>query len=136
MTLKRFLLDTGPLTLPLRKRPPLHAAEWLATNAPQCTTAAAAWLEAFRGVQRLDRSSRQWLEAAGDALGVLSYDFAAARWHALQEVRLRTQLRHADAFIAATAAANGLTLVTMNGRDFRRFVSPGGPEQGLSLLEL
>ena len=69
-------------------------------------------------------------------LGVVPYDFAAARWHATLELGLRTELRHPDVFIAACAAAHGLTLVTLNGRDFRRMAAVDDVEDPLSLLEL
>lgn len=55
---------------------------------------------------------------------VLPFDLAAAEWHAAERARLEALGRtppFADGQIAAVAATCGLTLVTLNAKDFEQF---------------
>ena len=59
-----------------------------------------------------------------ESFPVLDYDRKAADWHALERARLSAAGKtppFADGQIAAIAHVNGLTLVTANTNDFRRF---------------
>lgn len=77
------------------------------------------WLRMQDG-RRKDMIGRFLQEVLG-CLPVLSYDATAARLHAqLRHTRERQgmPLPFADGQIAAIAIANGLTLITRNGKDF------------------
>ena len=88
------------------------------------------WHELRYGALRLPASrKRRAIEAYLDeairtAIPIVPYDEEAATWHASERARLGKRGRPptaADGQIAAIARANGLTLVTANARDFRRF---------------
>jgi tRNA(fMet)-specific endonuclease VapC len=58
------------------------------------------------------------------AFPILPYDEPAATWHGHERARLEHVGRpvpHVDGQIAAIAQVNGLTLVTVNAKDFGRF---------------
>ena len=62
-------------------------------------------------------------EAVRVALPILPYDEPAAAWHARERARLGRRGRPpsaADGQIAAIAHTNGLIVVTINVKDFRR----------------
>lgn len=57
-------------------------------------------------------------------LPILPYDAAAAAWHGRERARLQRKgisPSFADGQIAAIAKVHGLTVVTRNTADFRRF---------------
>lgn len=125
-----FLLDTNVLAESVRARPHPGLMERLRDHAGELATASVVWHELVFGVARLADSKRRraletWLrELAASDLLVLPYDDVAAQWHARERARLQAAGAtppFADGQIAATAAVNGLTLVTRNLRDFERF---------------
>ena len=88
------------------------------------------WHELRFGCLRLSRSRRRevierYIECVVLAsFPVLEYDQRAADWHAIERERLSAAGRtppFVDGQIAAVACVNGLTLVTSNTSDFRRF---------------
>jgi tRNA(fMet)-specific endonuclease VapC len=126
----RFLLDTNVLSEPLRPRPNENVLRRLGEHAADLATAAPVWHELQYGCARMPDSARRRTAQAyvRDVLQplvtVLSYDAIAADWHAAERARLDARGRRppfVDGQIAAIAAINGLTLVTRNVKDFRRF---------------
>jgi tRNA(fMet)-specific endonuclease VapC len=126
----RFLLDTNVVSAPMAKEPNTRVVARLEELADQCAIPAPVWHELTFGCQRLPRGKRrQALEAylrdvVHAAFPVLPYDEAAAVWHGLERARLERAGRPApyvDGQIAAIAHLEGLTLVTSNTKDFKRF---------------
>lgn len=124
-----ILLDTNVLAELGRLRPEPHVAGLLRTWAPRAAIASVTWDEVVFGVERLPGGNRRsYLAAVAEDIGstftVLPFDRAAAEWHARERARLlgigRTP-SWPDGQIAATAATNGLRLVTRNVSDFRDF---------------
>lgn len=125
-----FLLDTNVLSEPLRPRPDPRVLRLMRRHANRLVTSAVVWHELAYGASRLAPSrARELIErylrdVVGPAIEVLPYDRAAAAWHAEERGRLERTGRppsFADGQIAATAAVNGLVLVTRNVRDFAPF---------------
>ena len=88
------------------------------------------WHELTYGCRRLPRGRRRdaldrYLHDVVQAsFPILAYDEAAAAWHGYERARLEALGRpapFADGQIAAIAHANGLTLITLNVKDFARF---------------
>jgi tRNA(fMet)-specific endonuclease VapC len=126
----RFLLDTNVVSEPLRPAPDAAVMSGLAEHADAIAISAVTWHELRCGVSRMPAGRRRRLaeryvlETLAVQVPILSYDHLAADWHALERAHLEAAGRtvpSADSLIAATAAANGLTLVTRNVRDFRPF---------------
>jgi tRNA(fMet)-specific endonuclease VapC len=125
----RFLLDTNVLSEPLKPVPDRRVSGWLAEHQVAVATAAPVWHELRFGCQLLPRSSRrekleQYLETIEPSLPILPYDAGAAEWHAAERARLRRAGRSpsfVDGQIAAVAAVNDLTVVTLNVAHFRSF---------------
>lgn len=88
------------------------------------------WHELLFGAHRLPPSEKRFTieqyltDVVAATLPVLSYDARAAAWHATERARL-TSLGQTPAFadgqIAAIAAVNDLTIITMNTKDFVDF---------------
>lgn len=126
----QYLLDTNVLSEPLRPVPDRRVLRWLERHREETATAAPVWHELQFGCNRLPPSAkRQKLEAylenvLGPSLLVLPYDAKAAEWHAAERARLTGAGRtpaFVDGQIAAVAAVNQLTVVTLNPRQFRPF---------------
>jgi len=125
-----YLVDTNVVSAPTAPRPNQRLVEWLARTEPACFVAAISLAELRWGVLRLDEGARRksldeyldgFLSRCG---GVLPYHEAAAEWHAAERARLEAVGRtppFIDGQIAAVAAVNDLTLVTLNARDFEAF---------------
>jgi tRNA(fMet)-specific endonuclease VapC len=88
------------------------------------------WHELWFGCFRLARSARRdaietYLnEVVSLTMPIVPYDERAAEWHATERARLVTVGKtpaFGDGQIAAIAAVNELTLVTLNDKDFRDF---------------
>ncbi len=103
----------------------------LRTEHGGCAIAAPVWHELVFGCRILPPASarrktleRYLEEVVSRAFPVLSYDTAAAAWHADERARLAAKgvtPPFVDGQIAAVARINRLVLVTPNLRDFRRF---------------
>lgn len=131
LRLVNYLLDTDVICEPTRPRPDRAVLAWLSgMDEDRLYISAATLAEVQRGVSRLARGNRregiqQWLdcdvlERFGDR--ILPVDHAVAvQWGQIMaeaESNGRT-MNLLDGFIAATAMAKDLTLVTRNIADFR-----------------
>lgn len=129
MVSEGYLLDTNVLSEPIRERPNVVLLERMAAHDGQMATAAPAFHEILFGMMLLPISHRRrrvevHLRDVISRLPVLTYDRSAAEWHVRERARLaRLGLTppFIDGQIAAIAATNGLTLVTLNIRDFQNF---------------
>ena len=125
-----FLLDSNVLAEPTKPHPNKRLLARLREHAGDLCTASVVWHELSFGVYRLPESQRRralddyMSGLASSDLVVLPYDGVAAQWHARERARLQAQGAtppFADGQIAATAAVNGLIVVTQNLKDFARF---------------
>ena len=126
----RYLLDTNVVSEPLRPEPSTGVIRRLRNHEGEIAIPAPVWHELRFGCARLARSRRREVieryieDVVLESFPVLDYDRKAADWHALERARLSAAGKtppFADGQIAAIAHVNGLTLVTANTNDFRRF---------------
>ena len=126
----QYLLDTNVLSEPLRPAPDRRVLRWIEEHREQAATAAPVWHELRFGCNRLPPSTKRQMleryleEVLEPSLPVLPYDREAAEWHAEERARLTSMGRtpaFVDGQIAAVAAVNDLTVVTLNPRQFRPF---------------
>lgn len=125
----RFLLDTNVVSEAVKPAPDAKVLDRLAAAEGVAALSGVSWHELRFGTQRLpDGRRREALEVFIHALParfpVLAYDERAADWHARERARLERAGQRpsfADGQIAATAATNGLILVTRNLPDFAGF---------------
>lgn len=126
----RFLLDTNVVSEPLRPKPNVRILEQLQRHHSEIAIAAVVWHELWFGCSRLPTSAKRTAieaylnEVVAATMPVLPYDASAAEWHAEERARLMAAGRtpaFVDGQIAATAYTNELTLVTLNGADYRDF---------------
>jgi len=126
----QYLLDTNVLSEPLRPAPDRRVLRWIEKHREQAATAAPVWHELRFGCNRLPPSTKRQMleryleEVLEPSLPVLPYDREAAEWHAEERARLTSMGRtpaFVDGQIAAVAAVNDLTVVTLNPRQFRPF---------------
>jgi tRNA(fMet)-specific endonuclease VapC len=125
-----YLLDTNIVSEPLRPSPNQGVLERLREHQAEIAIAAVVWHELWYGCYRLPESNKRTLidaylkEVVARAIPILSYDSRAALWHAEERARLAGVGRlppFADGQIAAIAATNGLSLVTLNHDDYAAF---------------
>ena len=125
-----YLLDTNVLSEPLRPRPNVRVMERLQAHDGQLATATPVWHELLFACRRLPKSTkRQAIETylhtvVRTTIPILSYDLAAAEWHAQERARLSRRGKppsYADGQIAAIAKVNELVLVTSNVKDYAPF---------------
>jgi tRNA(fMet)-specific endonuclease VapC len=126
----RFLLDSNTLSEPVRPSPNPQVMRRIEEHRKEMAVAAPVWHELLFGSERLPRSRRReriesylW-DIVAASLPILSYDQAAATWHASERARLEAIGRtppYVDGQIAAIARTNDLVLVTANGADFAGF---------------
>lgn len=125
-----YLLDTNIVSEPLRPRPDEHLLQHLLQHQGEMAIAAVVWHELLFGAERLPPSRKrsaieQYLtDVVAATLPVLPYDARAAAWHAGERARLVSAGRtpsFVDGQIAAIAAVNDLTVVTLNAGDFTDF---------------
>ncbi|MEO1404301.1 MAG: type II toxin-antitoxin system VapC family toxin [Cyanobacteria bacterium J06635_1] len=125
-----FLLDTNILSEPTKPRPNAQVMHRMAENSGQLAIASVSYHEVMVGYLRLPQArKRREIEAymrqsVEGVLMILPYCETAARWHAMERVRLRQAGKtpaYLDGQIAAIAAINNLTLVTRNTSDFQYF---------------
>lgn len=126
----RFLFDTDALSEPAKSRPNPGFIRRVTECAGRIAISSVTWHEALTGLhamptgRRRNAVERYLLRSVVSSVPILSYDRAAAEWHARERHRLErkgTPVPLLDGQIAAVAVANGLTLVTFNVRHFRRF---------------
>jgi tRNA(fMet)-specific endonuclease VapC len=131
----RYLLDTNAVSEACRVRPNDRLVEKLRTHHEEIAIAAPVWHELRFGCFRLPPSRKRELNEQVlegfilSSFPILSYDRAAAEWHAAERARLTLLGKtppQLDGQIAAVAKVNGLILVTRNLADFKEF-------QGLTL---
>lgn len=129
MTLQ-YLLDTSTVSAPMSKTPNPEVIRRLDEHGHESAIAAPVWHELTYGCRRLPRGKRRSaLEAylhdvVRASFPILPYDEAAATWHGHERARLEALGKPApfvDGQIAAIAHINGLTLITVNVKDFARF---------------
>ena len=129
MTL-RYLLDTSIVSAPMTKTPDPRIIDRLEAHGHESAIAAPVWHELTYGCRRLPHGKRRdalegYLQNVVQAsFPILPYDGPAATWHGYERARLQGLGKPApfiDGQIAAIAHANGLALVTLNGKDFARF---------------
>jgi predicted nucleic acid-binding protein len=137
-----FLLDTNVVSEWVRPRPNAGVMAWLAEADEDGVFLSVVTLAELRhGIERMAAGQRrrrlnEWL--ANDLLfrfegRVLPVDVTVAdSWGRLTASREASgrPISVADAFIAATAAVHGLTLVTRNVADFERTVRTISPWSG------
>jgi tRNA(fMet)-specific endonuclease VapC len=126
----RFLLDTNVISEINKPVPNPLVVEQMNRYQGEMATASTVVHELLYGGLRLPVESlrRSYLEdyvrQLPTRMPVLSYDLAAARWHASERARL-TRIGRTPAFadgqIASIAACQGLVLVTNNVSDFQDF---------------
>jgi tRNA(fMet)-specific endonuclease VapC len=124
-----FLLDTNVLSEPLKPRPNARVMDRLQRHREEIATATLVWHELLFGCYRLPASVKRtaierYMRDVIALLPMLSYDEAAAEWHAGERARLAALGKppaFVDGQIAAIAQVNGLTLVTANVADYAPF---------------
>lgn len=124
-----LLLDTNVFSEATRPTPNPVVLERLAEVEGSAAMAAVTWHELRYGVDRLPTGRRRdgldvFVRALPARFPVLPYDQPAADWHARERARLEGEgapRSFADGQVAATAAVNGLVLVSRNVADFAGF---------------
>lgn len=115
---------------PVTLRPRPQVVQRLRARGDECAIGAPVWHELRFGMLRLPTSKRRtqlerYLEdVIRPVFPILSYNDAAADWHASERARLEAKGRvtaWVDGQIAAIAAVAGLVLVTANPRHFAAF---------------
>ena len=126
----QYLLDTTIVSNPAARTPDPRLLARLESVGPDCAIAAPVWHELIFGCQRLPRGKRRQalesylVDVVQASFPILPYDEAAASWHAMERARLERAGKaapHVDGQIAAVAHQAGLTLVTLNAKDFKHF---------------
>lgn len=129
MTL-RFLLDGAILVEPLRSQPNANILARLRAHEMEIATAAVVWYALNLAAARLPLSAqrstveRYLSEVVESAIPILGYTAQAAEWHAAEIARLGPAVAVADfaaGQIAAIAAVNDLTLVTLHRAPYALF---------------
>ena len=127
----RYLLDTSIVSSPVSKTPNQEILKRLDKHAHECAIAAPVWHELTYGCRRLPRSKRRLAlgvylhDVVQASFPILPYDEVAAKWHGVERARLDIAgqpVPYVDGQIAGIAHANGLILVTVNTKDFERFL--------------
>jgi tRNA(fMet)-specific endonuclease VapC len=126
----RYLLDTNIALSPASVRPNPRIVSRIGQQSGECAIPAPVWHELTHGCLRLPNGKRRQAlavyleEVVRSSFPIIPYDEVAARWHAAERERLERLGKTApyvDGQIAAIARVSGLTLVTMNIKDFKSF---------------
>jgi len=126
----RYLLDTSIVSSPISRAPNPEILKRLEKHGHESAIAAPVWHELTYGCHRLPGGKRRTAletylaDVVQASFPILPYDEAAAAWHGRERARLEDLGRPApyvDGQIAAIAHTSGLTVVTINTRDFTRF---------------
>lgn len=120
----RYLLDTDICIYVLNKRPPEVLSQFLAHEDDGIAVSVITASELLFGVRKSSSTKNlAALEAFLASLNVLDFDLAAARRYGELRAHLEkkgTPIGSMDMQIAAHALALDLTMVTNNGREFKR----------------
>lgn len=125
-----YLLDTNVLSEPAKPIPNPRVQQRLVEAEGSIATASLVWHELWFGCYRLPESKRRAAletylrDVIGPHVTVLSYDDAAASWHASERARLSAAGKtpsFVDGQIAAIARVHALVLVTANVRHYEGF---------------
>lgn len=125
----QYLLDTNVVSELSKPHPSVELMLAFGTRRDDISIAAVTLHEVRFGIERtLKGAKREFLERYFRdtvlLLPVVAYDDRAALWHAAERARLTAKGKtpaFADSQIAAIAAVNDLTLVTVNTSDFVHF---------------
>ena len=124
-----YLLDTNAISEPIKPRPSTAFIQRFDEHRSEIAIASVSLHEVLFGCYRLPISARRTvledyiLTYTQNAGLILEYGLRAAEWHARERTRLTgagLSPLFPDGQIAAIAAVNNLTLVTRNGRHFKR----------------
>ncbi len=125
-----YLLDTNVISEPLRPMPHPQVMERFRQHRSEIAISAVVWHELWFGCLRLPPSARrraieEYLDTVvAPSIPILSYDQAAAVWHAQERARLSVIGKtppFADGQIIAVAEVHDLILVTFNLADYAAF---------------
>lgn len=122
----RYLLDTSVYSQPLRRRPVMTALErWQEVGDEACAIAQVTVGEVEWGLHYEDNPQRweKYTALLQDRLH--TYETSAGVWSLFARMKARQQklgepVSDLDLLIAATAKEQGLTVATLNSRDFSR----------------
>jgi tRNA(fMet)-specific endonuclease VapC len=125
----KYLLDTNAISEPARPSPNPGVLTRLERHEREIALAAPVWHELVFGLERLPPSVKRtriedYLFGTVAELPILSYDTAAAEWHARERARLSAVGKvppFLDGQIASIAAIHSLVLVTANRAHFELF---------------
>lgn len=122
----RYLLDTSVYSQPLRRRPVIKALErWQEVGDDACAVAQVTIGEIEWGLH-YENNPRRWEQYAALLQNRLtSYETGTGVWSLFARMKARQQrlgepVSDLDLLIAATAKEQGLTIATLNSRDFSR----------------
>lgn len=126
----RFLLDTNVISEAVKAEPNPAVMRRLRRHEDEVAISTVVWHELQYGVLRMPESRRKdriqefFRDVILHTIPILDYGQDAAEYHARERARLGAQglmPPFADGQIAAVAQTRGLTLVTFNVKDFKRF---------------
>src|SRR5512147_81209 len=126
----KYLLDKNIVSEPLRPAPNPKVMARLKRHSGELAIASLVWHELWFGCQRLPISTKRTViekylnEVVAVSMAILPYDQVAAEWHAAERARLTAIGKtppFVDGQIMAIAQTNGLSLVTLNPKDYEAF---------------
>lgn len=121
-----YLLDTSVFSQPLRRRPVMNAlSRWRETGDEHCSISVVSVAEVEFGLHLEGRAERheRYRELLAGRLEIIPTD--AQVWQDFARRKARQQIlglpvSDLDLLIACCAACHGLTVATLNARDFSR----------------